>query len=213
MHGDTSTVVAHAFTEINNSITNHTSSAITVSWRVIDHNLPQSWKLYSGFGICDNITCYDTSILAGVTRVMDTIGGGQQSIFKLQINGASQNVTPTTSGPIYITSELSDGSTTDTVTFIVHKWGTSIGKVSSTAKEDVTLYPNPAYGEVNVTFSKDMGVKNVAIYNLVGKQISNYRVITNSAKLDLEKIPSGIYFLRLIDSNGRIVATRRFTHQ
>lgn len=213
MQNDTMTVAAHAFTEANNIITNNTTSAISVSWRVIYQNMPVSWQNYSGFGICDNILCYDTAILGGSARTMDTISGGQQSLFKLQINGASPNITAATSSPVYITAELSEGTTIDTVTFAVYKWGTGVGKVTTAVKEDVTVYPNPAYNEVNVTFSKEMSVRNVAIYNLVGKQIGSYRVNGNSAKLDIDKIPSGIYFLRLVDGNGRVVATRRFTHQ
>lgn len=214
MQHDTMVVTAHAFTEANNIITNNTSSAISISWKVIYENMPMSWKNYSGFGICDNIMCYDTSVLGGSGRTTDTISGSTQSLFKLQINGASANLSAATaSSPIYITFELTEGTTKDTVTFAVYRWTTNVSKTTSLAKDEVLVYPNPAYQEVNVTFSKDMGVRNVAIYNLVGKQISSYRVSTNSAKLDLEKIPAGIYFLRLIDANGRIVATRRFTHQ
>jgi len=213
MQHDTIAVTTYAFLESNNAITNLSSSAVTVSWKIIYENFPQSWRTSAAFGLCDNIFCYDTSIFAGGTRVMDTISAGQQSIFKLQIDASSPNVVPTGTSPIYLTAELWDATTRDTVTFVIYKWNpNNVNKVTN-SRDEVTLYPNPAYNEVNVTFNKEMGVKNVAVYNLVGKQISNYRVNGTSAKLDIDKIPSGIYFLRLIDANGRIVATRRFTHQ
>lgn len=209
---DTVTVAAYGYIDIYNKVINQTSDTIRVHWRVIYENLPQSWENYAAFGICDNVTCYDTSVLTGSTLTSDTVGAGKMMPFKVQVDVSSSSVPPTTSGPIYISFELSEGTTIDTVTFAVNKWATNVSRVNNT-KEDISLYPNPAYNEVNVTFSKEMGIRNVAIYNLVGKQISNYRVSTNSAKLDIDKMPAGIYFLRLIDSNGRVVATRRFTHQ
>jgi hypothetical protein len=79
--------------------------------------------------------------------------------------------------------------------------------------DEVVLYPNPAKGSVNVVFDPSMGVKNIAIYNLIGKAVSVYKVTGNSAKLDLTDVPSGIYFLRLSNTQGKIVATRKFTRQ
>lgn len=213
MQHDTVTVTAYGYADIYNYLTNNTSDTLTVNWRVIYENLPQSWKNHAAFGICDNVTCYDTSVLSGSALKTDTVSAGKNMPFKLQIDVSSSSVTPTTAGsPMYISFELSEGTTIDTVTFAINKWATNISRVNN-SKDEVAVYPNPAYNEVNVTFNKELGVRNVAIYNLVGKQINNYRVNGNSAKLDIARIPAGIYFLRLVDNNGRVVATRRFTHQ
>lgn len=213
MQKDTVAVTAYAYTDIYNYLTNNTSDTLTVYWRVIYENLPPSWEDYAAFGICDNVTCYDTSVLSGSTLKTDTVSAGKNMPFKLQINVSPSSVMPTTAGnPMYVSFELSEGSTIDTVTFAIHKWATNVSRVNN-SREEVAVYPNPAQNEVNVTFNKELGVRNVAIYNLVGKQVSNYRVTGNSAKLDIEKIPAGIYFLRLVDGNGRVVVTRRFTHQ
>lgn len=213
MQQDTMNIAPSGYADVYNYLTNNTSDTMTVRWKVVYENLPQSWEDYAAFGICDNVTCYDKNVLSGGTLTTDTIGAGKKMPFKLQIDVSASSVTPTTAGnPMYVSFELSHGTTLDTVTFAINKWGTSVSKIN-TSKDDITLYPNPAQNEVNITFNKEMGVKNVAIYNLVGKQVSNYRVNGNSAKLDIERIPAGIYFLRLVDGNGRVVATRRFTHQ
>lgn len=213
MQHDTINVTAYGYADIYNYVTNNTSDTLRVKWRVIYENLPQSWEDYAAFGICDNVTCYDKAVFAGGTLTTDTIGAGSNMPFKMQIDGSSPSVTSTTAGsPMYVSFELSEGTTIDTVTFAINKWGTNISRVNN-SRDEIAVYPNPAQNEVNVTFNKELGVKNVAIYNLVGKQVSNYRVSNNSAKLDIEKIPAGIYFLRLVDGNGRVVATRRFTHQ
>jgi hypothetical protein len=99
-----------------------------------------------------------------------------------------------------------------TLTFIATKGPLGVVNIAK-YDDDVILYPNPAKGSVNLVFDPSMGVKNIAIYNLIGKAVSVYKVVGNSAKLELDEIPSGIYFVRLINSQGKIVATRKFTHQ
>src|SRR5690606_28914484 len=47
--------------DIHNNIVNNTSSDITLSWRVLNHDFPTEWK--EGTGICDNVTCYTNSVL------------------------------------------------------------------------------------------------------------------------------------------------------
>lgn len=212
MQKDTVSVAGSQYFDITNYIHNDTTSAIKVSWRIIQENLPQSWKDNASFGLCDNIMCYTNSVLSGSTQITDTISADSQIIFKVQLDLAPSAVTPTTSGPVYIKVELTHGSTIDTVTFAAYKWATNVSKIN-TGKDEVTLYPNPAKDEVNITFGKEIGVKTIAIYNLVGKQMAAYRTNSTSAKLDIDKIPSGVYFVRLMDNSGRVVATRRFTHQ
>lgn len=212
MQKDTVSVAGSQYFDISNYIHNDTTIAIKVSWRIIQENLPQSWKDNASFGLCDNIMCYTNSVLGGSTQTTDTILADSQTIFKVQLDLGPSTVLPTTSGPVYVTVELTQGSTIDTVTFVAYKWATNISK-TQIAKDEITLYPNPAQNEVNVTFGKETGVKTIAIYNLVGKQMVAYRTNGTSAKLDIDKIPSGIYFVRLMDNSGRVVATRRFTHQ
>lgn len=208
---DTVASTIPGYTDIYNYIHNNSGVTTSFSWKIVSHTLPQTWIDHAIFGLCDNVTCYTNSILSGSTQITDTFGNGTKCLFKLQMDGSSSSVIP--GGPYYVNAEISEGSTTDTVTFEVVKFTTGVTKVSVASKDDVTVYPNPARSEVNVSFSKDAGIKAVAVYNLVGKQMMAYRISGNSAKLDIEKIPSGIYFIRLMDGSGQVVATRRFTHQ
>lgn len=210
MQKDTVSSAASGYADIYNNLTNTTADTISVTWRIIAETLPQSWKDHGAFGLCDNVQCYPPSILTGTLQMTDTIGAGKQMALKMQFDASSSSVVP--GGPYYVVTEISHGSTMDTVVYKLNKWATNVAKMN-TDKDDVMLYPNPAKDEVNITFSKDLGVKTIAIYNLVGKQMAAYRTNNNSAKLDIEKIPSGIYFVRLMDNTGRVVATRRFTHQ
>ena len=127
---------------------------------------------------------------------------------KLIVNPGHEN------GTYYVKVFIRDLANTmsTTTTYVISKWATSVSNVSRN-EDNVTLYPNPAREDLNVRFDGQAGVKNIAVYNLIGKMVSIYKVQGNSAKLNLNNIPSGIYFVRLLDGNGRIIATRKFTHQ
>lgn len=208
---DSVEVAVSGYVDMHDDITNLTNDTIRVTWKIFDHNLPQSWVDNAQFGLCDNTQCYPNTILIGTTQVSDTISANSKALFKAQFNVSSANVPPSTI-PYHVTCQLVSGTTIDTVTFVISKFPTSITTTINT-NNDIVLYPNPAQSELNIKFDKDQGVSYIAIYNLVGKQISQYKVSGNSAKLDIQNIPSGIYFIRLTDNTGQVVATRRFTHQ
>jgi hypothetical protein len=81
--------------------------------------------------------------------------------------------------------------------------------------DDVTLYPNPAPGnELNIVYDQSADIKNIAVYNLIGKIVAVYKVTgNNSANLSLETLTPGIYFVRLFNSQGEVVLAKRFTRQ
>ena len=192
-------------------IKNTHNDSIKISWRIYSHNLPQDWIDNAQFGLCDNVTCYSKAILGGSTQITANIPVGDSTLFKGQLNGANAGVT--SKGTFYYAAEAWNATTRDTVVFIVSEWPASVSKISELKNNEVVMYPNPAKDELNVLYDKNAGIKNIAIYNLVGKQVSIFRVGGSSAKLDISNIPSGVYFIRLIDAGGQVTATRRFTHQ
>lgn len=89
---------------------------------------------------------------------------------------------------------------------------TSVANVKPNS--EVSLYPNPASNSVNLVYDASADIRNIAVYNIIGKQVSLFRPTDNSsANLNIESIPAGIYFVRLINSRGDVVTTRKFTKQ
>lgn len=204
---DTNTSVVPNDNKIN--FTNVSSSTITLKWNIVATNLPQSWQL-SGFGICDNNLCwnYDTTSSEWIKpRTSKDVAPNTKMELKLQI---ADNNLPN-GGPYFVTVNVNNGSDNIPVTYLVSKFPTGISTIRRS--EDITIYPNPAHNELNVLFDGNAGIKNISVYNLIGKVVSVYRVSGNSAKLELSNIPSGIYFVRLVDNVGNVVATRKFTRQ
>lgn len=216
MAHDTVKAVVWGNVILSNDVTNLTASPISVNWKVIYHNLPNSWQ--SLVGLCDNVSCYGNNILGtststppappytppGITKTSDTFST------TLPVHLQADFTTASAGGPYYITMELSSGATTKTMTFELTKWATGISSFNK-ADNNVTIYPNPAVDELNVVFDASAGVKTIAIRNMIGKVVSNYKVVGNSAKLPVSGLQSGIYFVNLTDGNGKLVAIRKFT--
>ena len=193
-----------------------TSGNITITWAVIATNYPADWL--AATGICDNHTCYsDGSLWTGSTgpaHTNNTFGTGSAlpsdtSDFHLQENLTTAN----TPGCYYMTVSLRDASSGEIkyVTFMPCLFPASVPGVAN--DDDIRIYPNPAREELNVVYSAAANVKTIAVYNIIGKVLNVYRVSGDSANLNLENIPPGIYFVRLMNAYGGVVATRKFTRQ
>jgi hypothetical protein len=192
--------------DIHNDIKNETTGQLTLSWKIIAETLPTSWE--STFGLCDNVLCYGNNIMGGSTQQTAPIPASATMPFKISMDFAAA-----VQGTHNLIVSVTDGTYTDTMTFLVTKFPTSVS-TTKTSTDGISLYPNPASDELNVLFNPNGGIKNITIYNMIGKAVTVYKVTANnSAKLDIQNIPAGIYFIRLSDAQGRVVATRKFTRQ
>ena len=208
---DTVYYVVHSSADIKAKVTNTTPSNLILDWKITGHSLSNDF-MNAGFGICDNVTCIPYPKSADYSRNNETVLAGSQFMdLKLQVyleNVAGLN------NPWYITVTLTDSATmySEPVTFAVTKWATNVPFVAK--NNNINMYPNPASGELNVIFDPGVGVKNITVYNLIGKAVTVYKTTINSrAKLNIENLPSGVYFIRLSDHQGRVVANRKFTKQ
>jgi len=190
-------------------------SAVKLKWHVISSNFPSDWLTEAAFGICDNNQCYNNT---GGTYIWNGISGPFFTSNTYSVSGdyhLALDLSGVSSGTHWVTVSLSDinSSTSQTATFIITKPVPSA--VPAVINSDnIVLYPNPASNELNVVYDASADVKNIAVYNIIGKVITVYKVTANnSANLDIENLPSGIYFVRLMNSHGDVVVTRKFTKQ
>lgn len=202
--------------DVHNDIT-PTGTSVFIDWHIIDQNVPASVLNANVLGICDNERCY---MYSGSNPGWSTIHSTKEIFandddrksFKITLD---PSVYPSSAmGPYYVTIMLMDhnSSYSKNITFGIQRFPTSVSSVSKNA-DNISIYPNPAKNDINVVFNANSNIKNIAVYNLIGKVVSVYKVYGNSAKLDLSNVPSGIYFMRLVDNTGNVVATRKFTHQ
>lgn len=185
---------------------------VILKWNIVSTNFPADWLNASS--ICDNNSCYPSSASwsSGSLKTSSPYTAGNSSrAFDMQFNPGAV----TTAGTYYMKMKLVNSVTMDSsyTTFIVTSNApSSVGNVSRTS-EELSVYPNPATSEINFVYDGSSEIKTAAIYNIIGKVMAVYRVNGNNANMSLENMPAGIYFLRLANAQGQLVATRKFTKQ
>jgi hypothetical protein len=78
----------------------------------------------------------------------------------------------------------------------------------------VSLYPNPAYNEINVTVNSAGESKStLSVYNLIGKEVLAQEVNlvqgANVFNLDISSLPSSLYFIR-VGNAGKVNGNLKF---
>lgn len=68
---------------------------------------------------------------------------------------------------------------------------------------DITIYPNPSTGPINITLNEADDAK-VDLYDLNGKLLSNHRIVKGANELDFN-LPSGVYLVHITINGNRQV--------
>lgn len=195
------------------SFTNTTSSPITFMWKMTNLYKDDKW-LFNG--ACDNVLCY-TEDVSGLTDGKNTfttsaVAAGDKLDFKMLFNGNEAANATKAMGTI----EIWTGSeASKKATFVAYKSTTGIKTTLLKGNDDIVIFPNPASSYIDVMYSPASDVKTIAIYNLIGKAVNVYKVTDkNSARCEFSAdMPSGIYIVRVADSKGNVITTRKITHQ
>ncbi len=66
---------------------------------------------------------------------------------------------------------------------------------------DVSLYPNPASGIVNIK-TQMQGSKQIGVFDILGKQIMNTTITNN--ELNISSLKSGVYFVQVSQNNNTV---------
>jgi len=207
------TVVATTVTTpVYDDITTSSTAGIKLNWKVVYSNFPADWLADTALGLCDNNVCYGNNSGAlyptGAAHVSNNYFAGSPGGFDY-----SPNLTGASPGTYLLTVQFNDLSGSRTATFVITRGIVSGINNINNFSSDVSLYPNPARDEVNVVYDANADIKNIAVYNIIGKVMAVYKVSGPSANLNLEAMPSGIYFVRLANSYGQVIATKKFTKQ
>jgi len=232
-HAQTFTVTDTAFgivhfgdTAITGYIYGPAVTHVHINWKVVATDFPHDWLADSALGFCDNLICtandrdaagHYMQLWNDTTLVADTFTSIGYFVSDSGVFNYASHLTGATSlGCHWITVGFWITGSTEPMqrmTFYACM-GTSAATPSVPEKGDVKLYPNPASDELNVTYDESADIKTIAIYNIIGKVMSVYKPpASNSSNLNVEGLPSGIYFLRLSNSLGQVVMTKKFTRQ
>ena len=86
-----------------------------------------------------------------------------------------------------------------------------ITAISSLAKEEfVTLSPNPFTDELRINFYLvNSTTASISVLDLSGRMVIENKEIGSESSLQLRYLPAGIYVVRLLDSDGRLLYTQK----
>jgi len=85
----------------------------------------------------------------------------------------------------------------------------SATEVQEPEQIDFTIYPNPASDYVILPQSEQ--ITRAILYNIVGKQVKTFDLMTNARRFEVGDIMRGTYLLQFIDEKGAILHTTRLT--
>ncbi|MFK7949364.1 MAG: serine hydrolase [Saprospiraceae bacterium] len=72
------------------------------------------------------------------------------------------------------------------------------------AEKNVTIYPNPTAGILNIKTAEL--IENIEVYSTFGQLLLNRKVVDN--QLDISNLESGIYYLKITLENGKVITER-----
>lgn len=194
-------------------VTTTGSSTVSFSWYVAGYSdAGGAWKIGN---ICEPYgNCYSaastTGLMNGANTFYCSVPGAKVSSFDISFDG---DAAPNGSFA-HVVLNVTDGTTTTKPVFVAYK--TASGISTAVLKEaDVTIFPNPSSTFIDVLYNPAADVKSITLYNLIGKVVNVYKVTDkNSAHCEFPvDMPSGIYIVRVADSRGNVIATRKITHQ
>ena len=77
---------------------------------------------------------------------------------------------------------------------------TSLNTTAVNINKQVSVYPNPAHDEVNVT--ADIKIAGITITNLLGQQMHSQQCSSTAVRVDMRGLPAGVYFMKVTDEEG-----------
>jgi hypothetical protein len=81
--------------------------------------------------------------------------------------------------------------------------------INEQKESKLLLYPNPATDEISVDISEKAYGSNLTIIDIEGQQLITRQITEPKTQIDISNLPSGVYFLRLINNRtvtvGKII--------
>ena len=81
------------------------------------------------------------------------------------------------------------------------------------SKVTVKVFPNPVASKLTVYLTGDNTRKNLVVYDVNGKIIYSQVITDMFTTLDVKKIPGGVYYLKLTDTEGNLLHSEKFVKQ
>jgi hypothetical protein len=212
------TVASGATTSFSVTFSPSTTSGKTAQLSIANNDSDENPYIINltGTGTCSNptmpiITQVNNSDFTSFTLTSSSAPAG--GTYQWFVNGtaianaASQSYTTSASGSYSVRITVAGGcsSTSDPFVLVV------TGLEPPSLNDEFALYPNPVTDWLVVALSKWEGKKDIAIFQITGKQVIMHETSGNETKLYVGDYPSGMYILKIYTQQS--VGILRFIKQ
>ncbi len=81
-----------------------------------------------------------------------------------------------------------------------------VSAAENSSLASVAIYPIPANDEINVTLLETGAAHELRVYNSIGDEVQRVRLKPGQTKVDVRRLPAGIYYLYSSSNNGIVKA-------
>lgn len=74
---------------------------------------------------------------------------------------------------------------------------------------DITVFPNPSAGVIRVDSQNDLSYYWIEVLTIHGRKVYQTQLTGQHSSIDLQKLKSGNYVIRILDRNNKLVSTKR----
>jgi hypothetical protein len=85
---------------------------------------------------------------------------------------------------------------------------TSTVSVKENAKIQISVYPNPAVNNVNITVQNETGNLKFTLFNVLGEAIINTKLYEGQNTVAVDKLTNGVYFYTIY-KDGAVLETKK----
>lgn len=172
------------------AIENETNDTLSIEWRVLESTVNNDWFIQ----FCDFEECATNEFGPLPSSRAGEIPPGYSDQWYLGVDLTGN----TWSQALWqIEIEYFDSGLRDTLTWIVAK-PSNVGDMDS-YENNLSLYPNPASNLINIK-NPDNRSLNYRILDVAGKELRTGIVTSDREPVNIDVLPSGMYFISVTDA-------------
>ncbi|HRQ31335.1 MAG TPA: T9SS type A sorting domain-containing protein, partial [Saprospiraceae bacterium] len=189
-----------AYYDIHMTVTNNYNGPVSFWWRLIkDSTFPTAWTTQ----VCDLNTCYFENVDKCPKNNPNTLAAGASSdAMYVKLNPKNTEGTTNLWLKIYSNSDLTN--LVDSMLIVVVSQGTA---QENLIDEQIAIFPNPA---INV-FSLKGELNNadqLEIIDVKGRSLQ-HSIIETGKYYNISGLPTGMYYVKIIDRQRHTIQTLR----
>jgi hypothetical protein len=182
-------------------ITNNSGSTVTIRWTRVVEQEPQGWD----HAFCDKNLCYFGTVSSKTFELVDgEIGVLKPVFYPFEIAGVGVM-------RLYYISETPGVMWADTAVYVAEAYEL-VGTAEAKLVKDIAVFPSPAQEVLHVVTANATLKGKWRITDALGKiwKYSDHENSTIAGQISVAQLPPGIYFLNVMDPDGRLAVSKRF---